>query len=81
MSLFSAAIQEARGAILAAIHPDDATPILAAIDRAEEIFVNRAGAYEALLEEILEAHDWYREHEKAIRAAGIPSAPDFMVPF
>ena len=35
----------------------------------------------ALSEYWVEAQPWYRENEKTIRAAGILTAPDFMVPF
>lgn len=36
---------------------------------------------ESLASDQADAQRWYRENEKAIRAAGVSAAPDFMVPF
>lgn len=90
---------DARNAALAVLHPDDAEPIIVAIDKISEehdrriaelleannreVERRRASEFrgDVLNEERREAQDWYREHEKTIRAAGIDRAPDFMVPF
>ncbi len=62
-------------------HDRRVSDLLAANNREVERRREVQQAAAALREEFREAQDWYREHEQAIRAAGIPSAPDLMVPF
>lgn len=73
--------QEEFAAALNALIDARITELLAANTAEVERRRQAEARAEALHDDWQEAQDWYRQHEKAIRAAGIDAAPDFMVPF
>lgn len=65
----------------AAEHDRRVAELLAANNREVERRRSAEAWAKALCADWQEAQDWYRQNEKAIRAAGIEPPPDFLVPF